>query len=96
MIYILLLLLLLFFTDKTSAVPVMLVLAMEGLQVCRRCYETFFVNVFSKAASMTLLHYVLGFVFYLSIGLCVLAGVNFQHLEFSSEFAVTISISLPL
>ena len=81
-------------TDRTDALPVMLVLAMEGMQVCRRCYETFFVNVFSKTATMTLFHYVLGMVFYLSIGVCVLVGVHFQHLQFPSERANLASPSL--
>ena len=67
---------------------------MEGMQVCRRCYETFFVNVFSKTATMTLFHYVLGMVFYLSIGVCVLVGVHFQHLQFPSERANLASPSL--
>ncbi|XP_076468210.1 polyprenal reductase-like isoform X2 [Babylonia areolata] len=68
-------------TGLTDVVPVLLTLTLEVAQVVRRSYETFFVNVFSRGASMTLLHYLLGFVFYLSIGPCVLTGTDFRHLR---------------
>jgi hypothetical protein len=68
-----------------DTVPVVLVLSMEVVQVCRRLYETLFINVFSKTATMTVLHYVLGFVFYLSISLSVIAGNNFSQLSWPGE-----------
>ncbi|KAK7096811.1 polyprenal reductase-like [Littorina saxatilis] len=75
------------FTDITRAEPVMLVLAMELMQVCRRSYETFCVHVFSEKATMTLLHYLLGYVYYLVVGPCILAGTNFQHLRLSDSIS---------
>ncbi|KAL8587624.1 hypothetical protein ACOMHN_045313 [Nucella lapillus] len=68
-------------TGLTNAVPVLLTLTLELLQVMRRCYETFFVNNFSKHATMTLLHYILGLVFYLSISMCALTGTDFRYLH---------------
>lgn len=67
--------------DVTDAMPVLLVLVMDQVQVLRRSYETFFVNIFSATATMTLLHYILGIVFYLSFGLCVLTGTDFEQLQ---------------
>lgn len=77
------------FSSNTDAIPVLLVLTLELVQVCRRCYETFFVNIFSTTASMTLLHYILGIIFYLSFGLCVVTGTNFDKLQLPDTIPVS-------
>lgn len=68
-------------TGEADAIPALLVLTLEQLQVIRRCYETFCINVFSERATMTMLHYLLGIIFYMSIGLTVLAGTDYMELH---------------
>ncbi|CAL1284656.1 unnamed protein product [Larinioides sclopetarius] len=54
-----------------SAESVVILSILLFLQVCRRCYECFFVSVYSDA-KMNISHYIVGLTFYFGVGLSLL------------------------
>ena len=58
-------------------------LVMEQIQVMRRMYECLYVHVFSSS-SMSIVHYVMGLLFYSLFGLCMLSAVDYRHLAINT------------
>ncbi|GIY32509.1 polyprenol reductase [Caerostris extrusa] len=56
-------------TVKPESVVILSILLF--LQVCRRCYECFFVSVYSDS-KMNVMHYIVGFTFYFGVGLSLI------------------------
>lgn len=57
-----------------SVIPEAVIISMVLIlfQVYRRCYECYFISVFSNA-KMNLIHYIFGYCFYIGVGLSVLS-----------------------
>ncbi|KAH9492382.1 Steroid 5 alpha-reductase 3 [Bulinus truncatus] len=66
-----------------SALSVLLVFIAEWLQVLRRTYECYYVSSFSKS-TMSMLHYILGLLFYALFGIGLLISVPLEKLTFST------------
>ncbi|XP_071088018.1 polyprenal reductase-like [Haliotis cracherodii] len=64
--------------EGVSGTAVVLVLVMEELQVLRRCYECLFVSVFSDS-KISVVHYIMGLLLYLTFGSCILASTDFNN-----------------
>ncbi|GFR28339.1 polyprenol reductase [Trichonephila clavata] len=56
-------------TVKAESVIILSILIF--LQVCRRCYECFYVSIYSDA-KMNIAHYIVGYTFYFGVGLSLL------------------------
>ncbi|KAH9492383.1 hypothetical protein Btru_026408 [Bulinus truncatus] len=67
-----------------SALSVLLVFIAEWLQVLRRTYECYYVSSFSKS-TMSMLHYILGLLFYALFGIGLLISVPLEKLTFSNK-----------
>ncbi|XP_041360054.1 polyprenol reductase-like [Gigantopelta aegis] len=69
---------------EVDVLPVLLVLVMELIQVVRRAYECLYVHVFSNS-NMSIVHYVIGLLFYAMFGVCMLSAVDYKHLTVTTE-----------
>lgn len=51
-------------------------LCLYFLQVCRRFYETHFIQIFSKKAKINITHYLVGFIHYFLMGVTLLGNAS--------------------
>ncbi|XP_046553411.1 polyprenol reductase-like [Haliotis rubra] len=66
--------------EGVSGTAVVVVLVMEELQVLRRCYECLYVSVFSDSR-ISVVHYIMGILLYLTFGSCILASTDFNNFK---------------